>query len=124
MSWRYERPLSAAVAKSPDAYATWRLPGNAELLAAAVAPPQRSTAPLPDINKDYADFGKGDLNEIYRILNKDDRWALCLSGGCIRSAALRTGYTSFQLLGDAMERAKTLDHSKLAGTPRLHDHHG
>jgi hypothetical protein len=41
---------------------------------------------------------------------------LCLSGGCIRSAALRTGYTCFQLLGDAMEGAKTLDDSKLAGT--------
>ena len=50
------------------------------------------------------------------ILNKDDRWALCLSGGCIHSAALRTGYTCFQLLGDAMEGAKTLDDSRLAGT--------
>ena len=55
-----------------------------------LAPPH-ATKPLPDINKDYADLGKGDLNAIYRILNKDDRWALCLSGGGIRSAALALG---------------------------------
>ena len=40
---------------------------------------------------------------------------MCLSGGGIRSAALRPGYTCFQLLGDAMEGAKTLDDSELAG---------
>ena len=48
-----------------------------------VAAPQRPTATLPDINEHYADLGNGDLNEIYRILNKDDRWVLFLSGGGI-----------------------------------------
>ena len=49
------------------------------------------TATLPDINKHYADLGNSDLNEIYRILNKDDRWVLFLSGGGIRGAALLSG---------------------------------
>ena len=49
------------------------------------------TATLPDINKHYADLGNGDLNEIYRILNKDDRWAVFLSGGGIRGAVPLSG---------------------------------
>jgi hypothetical protein len=59
-----------------------------------LAPP-RATTPVPYINKDYADLSKGDLNAIYRILNKDDRWALCLSGGGIRSAALALGIVQY-----------------------------
>jgi hypothetical protein len=50
-----------------------------------------ATATLPDINKHYADLGHSDLNEIYRILNKDDRWVLFMSGGGIRGAALLSG---------------------------------
>jgi hypothetical protein len=57
-----------------------------------------ATATLPDINKHYADLGNSDLNEIYRILNKDDRWVLFLSGNGIRGAALLPEKRSKQLL--------------------------
>ncbi|WP_139101874.1 hypothetical protein, partial [Acinetobacter baumannii] len=32
-----------------------------------------------------------DLLKVYRALNADDRWALCLSGGGIRSASFALG---------------------------------
>ncbi len=41
--------------------------------------------------KKFKDLDKGDLNDIYRELNHDNRWALCLSGGGLRSAAFALG---------------------------------
>jgi hypothetical protein len=41
--------------------------------------------------KDFAKLAADDLPAIYPILNRDNRWALCLSGGGIRSAAFALG---------------------------------
>src|SRR5262249_6552812 len=41
--------------------------------------------------KDFAQLTSDDLPAIYPILNGDNRWALCLSGGGIRSAAFALG---------------------------------
>ena len=46
--------------------------------------------PAP-FTKDFAQLASGDLPVIYPILNGDNRWALCLSGGGIRSAAFALG---------------------------------
>jgi hypothetical protein len=52
---------------------------------------QRTNTRIIELNREFAQLGEGDLEEIYRILNSDDRWALCLSGGGIRSAAFALG---------------------------------
>jgi Patatin-like phospholipase len=46
---------------------------------------------IKELDKDFADLGAGDLPATYRLLRKDNRWALCLSGGGIRSAAFALG---------------------------------
>jgi hypothetical protein len=50
---------------------------------------------LASNEKKYSDLAEPDLNAIFKELNKDDRWALCLSGGGIRSAALALGIVQF-----------------------------
>ncbi len=57
------------------------------------APQARIT--LAGNEKQYIDLAEPDLNAIFKELNKDDRWALCLSGGGIRSAALALGIVQF-----------------------------
>jgi hypothetical protein len=41
--------------------------------------------------KDFRTLGMKDLPEMYPLLNADNRWAICLSGGGIRSAAFALG---------------------------------
>jgi hypothetical protein len=54
-----------------------------------------TTVSLPGSTKQHDQLGKDDLDAIYQLLNKDDRWALCLSGGGIRSAALALGVVQY-----------------------------
>ena len=54
-----------------------------------------ATVSLPGSTKQYDQLGNDDLDAIYRLLNADDRWALCLSGGGIRSAAFALGIVQY-----------------------------
>jgi hypothetical protein len=46
---------------------------------------------VAELGKKFGELGIDDLPAIYRLLNQDRRWALCLSGGGIRSAAFALG---------------------------------
>jgi hypothetical protein len=48
-------------------------------------------APTPSPSEKNNDPKPDDIADIYRNLNKDNHWALCLSGGGIRSAAFALG---------------------------------
>lgn len=54
-------------------------------------PPHTPETWIPQFNKDFADLKTDDLGAIYQVLNADNRWGLCLSGGGIRSAAFAFG---------------------------------
>jgi hypothetical protein len=53
--------------------------------------PDGANQRIEELAKNFAELGAGDLPGTYRILNGDNRWALCLSGGGIRSAAFALG---------------------------------
>jgi hypothetical protein len=46
---------------------------------------------IEPLNKNFLELGASDLSATLRILNGDNRWALCLSGGGIRSATFALG---------------------------------
>src|SRR5258708_11288475 len=55
-----------------------------------IAGPKQKTAVEKGASEEIAERTKNQPNnivEIYRCLNQDNHWALCLSGGGIRSAA-------------------------------------
>ena len=60
-----------------------------ELFSALSDGPELAIGELGD--KPFAQLGPADLPRTYQILNADDRWALCCSGGGIRSAAFALG---------------------------------
>jgi hypothetical protein len=54
-------------------------------------PPNSPTSRIAAINKEFMQLDANDLAGTYRQLNEDNRWALALSGGGIRSAAFALG---------------------------------
>jgi len=65
-------PVSTPAPPAPD-------PASPPAFVVSIPDRPRTPAPAPD------------LLDVYRTLNADDRWALCLSGGGIRSAAFALG---------------------------------
>ncbi|HWN49051.1 MAG TPA: hypothetical protein VNO18_04360, partial [Xanthobacteraceae bacterium] len=53
--------------------------------------PNNPDSGIGELEKNFSTLNNSDLTKIYRRLNEDNRWALCLSGGGIRSAAFALG---------------------------------
>ncbi|MCP3369991.1 hypothetical protein [Bradyrhizobium cajani] len=83
--WEERRALAGAPLGFPPETEVQPLPAYA----LAQAPPQSS--PSPGTLPPPTDPVPEQLLTVYEALNTDDRWALCLSGGGIRSAAFALG---------------------------------
>jgi hypothetical protein len=70
----------------------------------SAAAPNTAASRITAINKDFSELDPSDLARTYRQLNDDNRWALALSGGGIRSAAFGLGIV--QCLADHRVVAK------------------